>query len=536
MATHKLSQQAQLDRRLAQRSLYYLCKEILGYKDLVPHVHADLCHFLTAPEYGRFRQACVPRSWFKTWVATIGGSIWMTLPDEEGIYKSVYPFKGPDARILIASNIFDNAAKMIDKIRREWMTNDRLQAAFPEIRPCSTRWSNECAEVTRPTNFTEGTYTSIGAGGGVVSQHFDLIIEDDLIYARKDDFNKAELLPNQEDIDKAIGWHKLTHSLFVNPQTACMWNIGTRWAPHDIVDYIRTNEHAYSCFEITATVKDDKGAAIWPIPDNSFCVWPERFDKDTLEGIRDSQTIQIFETQYLNRPRAGQDVTFDISYLKTYDSIEDFPEGLRYYTFVDLAGWSDKKGLCNNVVLTGAKDQRNHVYIARIDAGRYTPSEVITKFKEHQQQFNSKVLIEEVQYQTAIRHFAKIDMDNAGRFYNLEQLPNDARKNAKELRIQALEPYVKNGAVHVLKSMKQFIQEMEDYPYASTKDRLDCAGMLLRHARPSIIDLSTPDKSGFFRITREDLEKECKQKARSSAKNYPFSVQLQGNTHVKIDW
>ena len=112
----KLGKQAKIDRILSQRSLYYLCKEVLGYHDMVPHVHGELCHFATHPMYGRFRSGCVPRSWFKTWTWTVGKSIWLTLPDEEYRFRGIFPYKGPDVRILIASNVIDNAAKMINKI------------------------------------------------------------------------------------------------------------------------------------------------------------------------------------------------------------------------------------------------------------------------------------------------------------------------------------------------------------------------------------------------------------------------------------
>ena len=147
----ELSHLAQIDRVMCQQSLYYLCKEVLGYKDIVPHVHGDFTHFLTHPKYGRFRQATLPRSWFKTWVATIAKSIWLTLPDEEGIYEKIFPYKGPNCRILIASNVIDNAAKMVHKIKDEWMNNERLKAAFPELVPVynKTRWSDHAAEIKR---------------------------------------------------------------------------------------------------------------------------------------------------------------------------------------------------------------------------------------------------------------------------------------------------------------------------------------------------------------------------------------------------
>lgn len=745
---------------------------------MVPHVHGDLCDFATNPRYGRFRQACVPRSWFKTWVLTVGKSIWLTLPDEEGLFKSIYPYKGADVRILIASYTVDLAAKMVNKIKSEWMNNDRLKAAFPELIPDfnKTRWADSCAEVRRRLSATEGTYTAIGVGGSVVSQHFDHIIEDDLIYAKKDDFTGMELMPNQEDIDKAIGWHKLTHSLFVHPQVSSIDNVGTRWAPHDLVDYIRKNESQYQCFEITAT--EDSS---WPIYDDTSCVWPERFNKVVLDQLRDSQGAKIFEcfpaqapilmsdwsmkpiseivvgdevvgiaqgygkykscltkatvnlvesmekevvkitlesgkvicctadhpwytgrtdqthkpylpariggrlmsvydvkeltneqlrdyrylaglvdgegackhgsiaigqskyanpevyagiinvverlgipykvstvnpnethvlrnkviarglaqaivlgggrqvkgdlirfgkpakssqilntiwkrashpirgtdkvvsiepddvqtvyaigtttgnyvaygfatknTQYLNRPRAGEDVTFDATLVNRHDDLSSYPRS-QYVTIVDLASWKETKKICNNVILTGCKDQRNHLWIARVDAGHYTPSEVIDRIKLHQKQFNSRVRVEEVGYQIALRHFARKDMESSvdSQVYNIDPLPSDNRKGAKDLRIQALEPVVRQGMLHCLHSHKGFIGELEDYPYSATKDILDCVGFLWRHSAPLAQIIEDKDPAPF---TFEGIMRDLEEKS-NSVHALPFDIQLGG--------
>lgn len=482
---------------------------------MVQHVHGDLCYFQTHPSFGRFRQATVPRSWFKTWVCTVAKSIWLTLPDEEGIYKSIYPYKGPNVRILIASNVIDNAAKMINKIKREWESNERLRAAYPDLIPDfnKTRWSDHCAEVRRLGKYTEGTYTAVGVGGSVISQHFDHISEDDLVYAKKDDFTGQELMPSQEDIENAIGWHKLTFSLLADPQHGGMDNTGTRWAPHDLIDYIRTRETHYKCFEICST-KD----AAWPIFDDASCIWPERYNLETLQQIRNSQGPKIFETQYLNRPRAGEDVTFELSYVNRHDTISEYPKDLKPMTLVDLASWGDSKRIARNVVLTGARDSRNHLWIYRVDAGRFNPSDVIEIIKSHNKQFNSKVLIEEIQYQRALRHFAKLDMETSGHVYSIEQIPYDGRKNAKDLRIQALEPIVKNGMFHCLRGMTSLIQEMEDYPYGSTKDILDCCGYLLRHAPKIYTDAP---KTYANEYTIESIEQGIREKLKLS--QYPFA-------------
>lgn len=512
-------QQALLDRKLCQRSLYYLCKEVLGYKDMVPHVHGHLCSFTTDKCYGRFRQATVPRSWFKTWVLTVGKAIWLTLPDEDGLYQDIYPYKGANVRILIASNVIDNAAKMVFKIKQEWMHNERLQAAFPELIPDfnKTRWSDHVAEVVRTINATEGTYTAVGVGGSVISQHFDHILEDDLVYARKDDFTGQELMPSQEDIDNAIGWHKLSFSLLANPKTGCIDNTGTRWAPQDMINYIRKYEKQYAGMELAVTKN-----AEWPVLDNANCIWPERYDVETLNTICHAQGMRIFETQYLNRPRATEDIVFRKENVVIHDSLEQFPKDLELVTIVDLAGWGDSNGTARNVVLTGGVCSKHHLWIARLDARRMNPTEVIDVFKQHSRQFKSTIYIEEIQYQRAIRHFSKQEMEKTGEWFRQEKLPYDGRKDAKNLRIRGIEPLVRMGGLHILSTMHTLLEELEFYPHSKTVDILDCMGYLIKVAK---VPREIPVIKQKDPFSIEEVEKELKKHATGMA-NLPFDMQL----------
>lgn len=485
---------------------------------MVPEVHGTLCHFATSPKFGRFRQATVPRSWFKTWVLTVGKAIWLTLPDEEGLFKDIFPYKGCNVRVLVASNVIDNAAKMVYKIKQEWMNNTRLREAFPELIPDfnKTRWSDHVAEVKRTINATEGTYTAVGVGGAVISQHFDHIIEDDLVYAKKDDFTGQELMPSQEDIDNAIGWHKLSYSLLANPQTGCIDNVGTRWAPQDLINYIRKCETQYQCIELCVT----KGGE-WPVFEDRECLWPERYNVETLNTICTAQGMRIFETQYLNRPRATEDIVFRPEFVQKHDSFSDYPADLEYVTIVDLAGWGDSKGTARNVVLTGAVDRKHHLWIARCDARRMNPSEVISTYKQHSRQFKSVIYVEEVQYQRAVRHFSKEEMESTGEWFRQEKLPFDGRRDAKNLRIRALEPLVSNGALHVLNSMHSLMEELEFYPHSKTVDILDCMGYMIRVAKAP---MAAPVLATINQFSLVEIEKELKKHASGMA-GLPFDLQ-----------
>jgi len=407
---------------------------------------------------------------------------------------------------------------MVFKIKQEWMHNERLQAAFPELIPDfnKTRWSDHVAEVKRTLKATEGTYTAVGVGGSVISQHFDHIMEDDLIYAKKDDFTGQELMPTQEDIDNAIGWHKLAFSLLSNPKTSCIDNIGTRWSPQDLIWYIRKFERGYSCFEICSTEGGD-----WPLIDSSKCLWPERYGKLTLETICAAQGMRIFETQYLNRPRATEDIVFRGEYVNIHSSLDNFPRDLEYKTVVDLAGWGDTKGLARNCILTGGMDNKHHIWVTRLDVGRFTPTQVIDIFKAHSRQFKSRIYIEEIQYQRAISHFSKQEMETTGEWFNQERLPYDGRKDAKNLRIRSLEPLITNGGLHILTSMNQLMEELEFYPHSKTKDILDCLGYLMKVLKPTRSE-PQPERVSPFKMA--EIEKELKSKATSMV-GYPFEQQ-----------
>lgn len=484
-------------------SLFYFCTVVLGYDDLDPYVHGSLCEFLEHPKYGRFRDATVPRSWFKTSVATIGKNLWLPIRRDRNI------------KILIAMNTADNAEKRLHVIRHHWQNNKLLQAAFSELVPDfkKVRWSNQCAEINRTRQSDEGTYESIGSGGAVVSRHYDHIDEDDLVYAKKDDLSGAEIQPNREDIEKAIGWHKLVYSLFSDPGRSTIDNIGTRWAVHDLKDWIKKFEgHKYKFFRLAA--ENNLGEPIWP----------GRFSHDVLQDIRTSQGEYMYQTQYLNNPRDPADAAFQEEWLEYFQNVADAPRHMKLITVVDLACWGDSKGLARNVVLTCGIDARSHLWMLRYDRGKFNPEETIKVMEQHAQQFKTtKVFVEEVQYQRAIRFYAKKRMEKTGFFYRLEPLPTDNRTNAKDLRIRDLINLCSHGGLHIRYAHTKFKEEFCDYPSGLTCDILDCLAWAHRKLQGKHVGL--PDeKPVFSQFELGNILQELEENKKSNM-DYPFDLQ-----------
>jgi hypothetical protein len=491
-------------RKKCLRSLFDFSVAVMGYDDITEDLHGRVCQLLESPSARK--QITLPRGFIKTWLCTIAYSIWISLPRTEadefplGVSSSD-PFYnlGPNIRILIASYVIGNAMKMLGLIRKTYEMNQAMMILFPEVIPENfnkQKWSNLEACINRSDQFTESTFEAGGIGGSTTSRHYDLIIEDDLIYAKKDDLTGKELQPDQDDIDKAIGWHKLATSLLVPKAHTRIHNIGTRWAKQDLIHYIVENEPDYECFHRAATL--DGSLEGEP-------TWPEAYGREKLKKILAAQGTYMFHTQYLNQPMAPEDMLFKAEWLQFYLPGE-LPEFMRIFTTVDLSGWTEPKRKGNEsrgVVLTCGICPKNHLWLLHYDVGRFDPSQVIDLFYKHQKLFNPEyIYVESVYYQKSIMHFAHKEMELRG-WLPLRELKTDSSQS-KELRIRALEPFGSNLAIHCKKEHRDFIQEWIDYvPNSSCrKDIIDALAYQIQVMKPGQIEtLTTRDRTtGIIKI------------------------------------
>lgn len=500
-------------RKNCLSSFFVFCQTVMGYDDITEELHGEYCKFLEGP--GSRKSACMPRSFVKTWIGTIAYPVWITLPRKEAdefpvgtdINDKFYNL-GPNMRILIASYVISNAEKMIGLIRKTYESNIAMQILFPEVIPENfkkQKWSNQSACINRSENATESTFEAAGIGGSSTSRHYDLIIEDDLIYANKDDFSGKELQPNQEDIDKAIGWHKIATSLLVPGKHTRIHNTGTRWAKHDLVDYIWKNEPSYAIFrracvkmpdgvlEGTAEISDVDWMELEPS-------WPEAYDREQLKMIAAAQGPYMFATQYLLMPMSPEELLFKPRWLQYYKHVSEVPSGARVFTTIDLSEWANdarKKSDCNSVLLSCAWFE-NHMWILGYDYGRFSPTEVILLMAKHWKLYKPEALYpESVYYQKALAHFAReyVKLGKVPPMTIRELLPEGNK--SKDLRILGLEPLASNECIHCREDHKEFITEYSEYIPTNRlckKDLLDAAAYQIQIARPGLPQMGMPKR------------------------------------------
>ena len=141
-------------RYLGKSNLYYLCKVILGYDLLVPHVHMPMCEFADTVKALR-RLKLMPRTHYKTTIWTIGQTIKDIIND-------------PNITILLIADTGTNASRFMREIQQHFEMNEMFRWLYPEIIPenfTKAIWSQTEMIVPRTKVRREPTVDAIGAGG-----------------------------------------------------------------------------------------------------------------------------------------------------------------------------------------------------------------------------------------------------------------------------------------------------------------------------------------------------------------------------------
>ena len=179
-AASSLSPEQRAALRLkCQQDLYFLCREVLGYRDMVPHVHQAICdtYIKKDPSKGIFEQ-----SEQKTSMVLAPRGVFKTCIDIGDIVQWVLCF--PNIRILILTGRQDLAWRMVREVKQHFQTNAQLRELFPEFcPPRDSKWGTDDeftsparTMVRREPTVSSSTIASVNAGS-----HFEVIKPDDVV-------------------------------------------------------------------------------------------------------------------------------------------------------------------------------------------------------------------------------------------------------------------------------------------------------------------------------------------------------------------
>jgi hypothetical protein len=426
---------------LGRRDFYFLSRGILGKGKadaMTLQVHIPLCRFLQNSTVQN-KLIVLPRSFLKSTLACIKLPIWLALSN-------------PNIRVLVACNIIDNAMNHLRTIKHIFERNALFRHLYPELIPDirKVQWSDHAVTVRRTGGYGEATFTAAGVGVNLVGTHYDVVIMDDILTAKKDDVTGEELAPSQLDIDRAIGWYKLAISLFDTPSKGLSFYIGTRWAIHDVVDYILVNDKSFVPYIQNVHVKGSQD-----VP-----VYPERFDLKALEQIKARQGPYIYASQYLLNPLPIELMVFKPDWIHTYKNV---PHKGVIYTYIDPA-ISKSRRACKTAIITIECTHEHKIYVreAVIKKGMGVIELVDNIFRIHKKYNPRSIVVEAIAYQEAIGQVVKERQKRENCFFSIKD-DKPTRGESKDERIQGLAPRFAAEQIFIQEYMGELRTELLEY-------------------------------------------------------------------------
>lgn len=428
----------------ARNSLSYLCREKLGYKD-ISLFHDEVQSVLDSKE--KRKLFLLPRGHLKSSFITIGGSIRAIL-------------RNPDVRILIDNAVWENSRSFLRSIR-EHLLSPELQ----EINPCELTTDNSeqiTISTRRMKHLKEPTVDTTGAERTKTSQHYDLIIADDLV--------ARENIGTREQIEKIITHYKdLLDLLEPNGE---LWIIGTRWHYADLYGtIIDGNDSRPDSHKFLILIKDAE------VGIDGNPLFPEKFTWDHLQSLRNEKGSYEYSCQYKNNPVDPETAQFKLSDFRWFDEL---PSNITHFVAFDPA-FSEKTQADYTAGVAIATDDKQpfNIYVDFYVRDHLTASQVIDNVYSFRDRFDPIAMgIESNAAQKVLYEFIYKDPRINKGIPILEIKPDQD----KFRRILKLQPFVENHRVFFRRSQKELIDELLRFPKGEHDDLIDALAMAVKLA------------------------------------------------------
>ena len=459
--------------------------------------HGPICDFLQ--DAGPEKLLILPRGFLKT-----------TLISLYILWRST---KNTLLRSLLSSNTTPNAQKTVRSIRNVIENHKIYQLFFPEAIPnfSRVRWSDTCACLNRKEDYPEGTFESAGIASNVIRRHFNIISEDDTVAPTKDELTGQEAMPSKDDIQKAVGFHKLTIPLLINEGDERIVT-ATRWASYDMVSYVLENEKQFKVMDLTA-YKD---------PGTNSIPRYRKFSTNRLDNIKMGLGTYMFSMLYLNQPLAKEFMAFNPDWFRYYEEDELPEDGYCLVTLDPADPPTGKKSQDYSAILS-CKHTTKGKFVRRYRRKRLTDKQMIGETMDVAEIDGAiKIRIETNRYAHLEAGF-KEEMAKRDRYFVIDAVK--AKRIQKEARIKnRLSPLFELGVIYLKRGMRELEEELTTFPYGKHDDLIDAFSWQIERYLATEYEKKKPkaEKPRYNRFTLEQIRESQTRRFRSP---YPFQKQ-----------
>jgi len=481
-------------RQFARVNLLYLCREILGYKDVSKEVHGEIIRTLQKFKGGtdtltpqmtiqyepaldlwdlegpRNTLILFPRGHLKTSIITQAHAIqWI--------------INYPNIRILISTATGEQCQRMMREIKGHFQFNNTFRRFFPEFCPPPKKaadWGNQ-EEFTVPCRTVvkrEATVSMCSVGKVIAGSHYEVVKNSDLV-------DKENVkTPNQiNDVISHFGYlNPLLERSAKAPYHGWTDVEGTRYDFGDLYGRL-LDSGTYHCL-------------VRPKPEQETC-WPDRFPLSEMKSIEREVGSYIFSCQYRNRPvppEGGLCDPKDIVFLSR-KIVGDLLPMLRLHTTIDLHGLEPAKNDNDFTVLNvHGFDRDGRLYVVDVRRGRFTPDQVIWHVFDIHQRYPQMIdyRIEKDAHARVLLPFLQREASKRQRFPVILPIKRDTHVS-KQQRIRGLQPWFKSGIIRFaddLACKTDIILEIMQFPSQSSgvhDDILDTLADAMQGREPDTV-------------------------------------------------
>lgn len=426
--------------------------------------------------------------------------------------------------IIITSDTADQADDFLTNIRLELEDNELLIDDFGEL--VGVTWSSSKLVLKNGVRLQ-----AFGAGKKIRGRRYrqyrpDLIICDDLendeniasVDQRKKMFDwymKALSKAGDERTDKIVigtlmHYDSLLSKLLNNPiyktkkyQSVINWSTSPKWDDWELIITDLENKNR---------VKDARGFFNTNKEEmlrGTKVLWPEREDYYNLMVQRVADGPAAFSSEKQNEPLSDDERRFNPEWIRYYDDDELTGKNLFVVGACDPS--MGKKGGDYSAIVSLGVDPNQIIYVLGANIERRHPDIIIEDVIEEYRKYHHRTFgVEDNAFQeyfkdTMQHRLQQSDVKGLG--INIKGIKSHSDKI---LRIQSLQPAIKNGRIRFRRDQQRLVEQLINFPMADHDDgpdALELATSLLRAG------------SGFLEYYRDKADESKKKTAISFLQN-----------------
>ena len=222
--------------------------------------------------------------------------------------------------------------------------------------------------------------------------------------------------------------------------------------------------------------------------DGTKVLWREKLPYNELMLMKLSDGEAAFNTEMQNNPIDRSTALFPQGWFSYYNPFDvDFSADFEFYGYCDPSlGKSASSDF--SAIITLAKDRKNGIfYVENADIMRRHPDRIIADIIENAKRIGSKYGkrltsfgIETNQFQWMLKEELAKESARAGLYLPIIEVNSTGDKT---MRIQSLQPFIKNGYIRFQQNQTLLLEQLWDFPYGAHDDGPDALEGCLKLAK-----------------------------------------------------